>query len=278
MRDMTVIKLADQRYPPLLKETADPPSLLYVRGASDLLVRKDLVAVVGTRKTTRYGIQATASLAGELAQAGAIIVSGLALGIDAAAHEAALAAAGPTIAVLPAGVTDDDIGPRANYGLAQRILQRGGALISEKPPGTPAYRSMFLLRNRIVAGMSRATLVVEAAEKSGALATARLAIESNRDVCAVPGPITSAASAGTNRLIAQGAIPAISSEFLLDQLGYTARNDTAAREAAFSNEEKAVLMAQRAGAVTPDDIAEKTGLPIRMVLAATASLSIKGGT
>lgn len=278
MQNMDTIRLKDPRYPPLLTQTADPPFLLYVRGDASLLARTDTVAVVGTRKATRYGLTATAHLVGPLAAAGVPIVSGLALGIDAAAHEAALAAGGKTVAILAAGVSDDDISPRTNYGLAQRILRAGGAIVSEKPPGTPAYQSMFLLRNRIVAGMSRATIIVEAAARSGALVTARLALEANRDVFAVPGPITTTASIGPNRLIAQGAIPALSPEFVLETLGYeTAASPAAAgREATFSDVERAILAAQRAGALTPDDIAEKTGLPIRVVLVTTASLAIKG--
>jgi DNA processing protein len=273
MNNLIAIHLGDARYPALLRQTADPPRELFVRGDVSLLARPDLVAVV----CTRYGTQATSLLVGALAASGAPIVSGLALGIDAAAHEAALLAGGRTIAVLPAGVCDADIGPRANYGLAQRILKSGGALVSEMPVGTPAYQSMFLLRNRIVAGMCRATLVIEAAEKSGALVTARLALEANRDVYAVPGPITSEASAGTNRLIAQGAIPALSPEFLLDQLGYaTADASAAGRNLAYTDTEKAVLRARRAGAQSPDEIAENTGLPISIVLSTMAILDIKG--
>lgn len=279
MNNLIAIHLGDARYPALLRQTADPPRELFVRGDVSILAHPDLVAVVGTRKCTRYGTQATSLLVGALAAAGAPIVSGLALGIDAAAHEAALLTGGRTIAVLPAGVCDADIGPRANYGLAQRILKSGGALVSEMPPGTPAYQSMFLLRNRIVAGMCRATLVIEAAEKSGALVTARLALEANRDVFAVPGPITSEASAGTNRLISQGAIPARSSEFLLDQLGYaTTGNAVPGRNLAYTDTEKAVLKARRAGLMSPDDIAETTGLPIAVVLSTISMLDIKGAS
>lgn len=272
--ETTRIGLNDPRYPPLLKETADPPAFLYIRGDAGLLSRTDCLAVVGTRKCTRYGLEATALLAGDLAAGGAPIVSGLALGIDAAAHEAALAAGGKTIAVLAAGVEDDDIGPRTNYGLAQRILRSGGAIVSEKPTGTPAYKLAFLERNRIVSGMCRATIIVEAAETSGALVTARLALEANRDVFSVPGPITSPASIGTNHIIAEGAIPALSSAFVLDMLGV--RISRGGAEPALSNQERAVLDAFRAGATNPDDIVENTGLSVRDISAALTSLAIKG--
>ena len=272
-QDVAVIRISDQRYPPLLREIADPPAQLYVRGNAAILLREDLVAVVGMRQMTRYGETVAGRLAGSLACAGVPVVSGLALGIDAAAHEAVLASGGVAIAVLAAGVADNDIGPRANFGLAKRILATGGALISEFPSGTPATKEKFPLRNRIVAGLTKATVVVEAAERSGALITARLALESGRDVFAVPGPITSLASHGTNKLIASGAIPILSESSLLEALGL----DSATRDtAALTDDERAVLAKIDRGATSPDAIAEATGLPPRRVAAALATLAMHG--
>lgn len=274
LNEIVEIPLGDPRYPPLLARIVDPPAALYIRGDAALLRRTDMVAVVGTRKLTRYGATAAESIAGALARAGTPIVSGLAIGIDAVAHEAALAASGPTIAVLAGGVDDGSIGPQTNFGLAMRILQDGGALISENVEGFPSYKWNFLLRNRIVAGMCRATIVVEAAARSGALVTARLALESNREVFAVPGPITSSASEGTNKLIAQGAHPALSPAFVLETLGLQV--EMAGPEARLSKEERAVLEAMSEGAESPDDICDRTRLTARVVAAALASIALKG--
>ena len=272
---VTRIPLGDARYPPLLAASYGPPDALFVRGNAALLARTDMVAVVGTRKLTRYGAEACTRIASALADAGVPVVSGLALGIDAVAHEAALAAHAPTIAVLAGGIQDADITPQTNFGLAMRILAGGGALISEFGPEAPSYKSRFLLRNRIVAGMTRATIVVEAAIRSGALATARMALGAGRDVFAVPGPITSLASEGTNKLIADGAHPAISPAFVLQALGF-AEAAAAPKKHDLTPEECAVLEALAEGARGPDDICDRTRLSARIVAAALASLAIKG--
>lgn len=273
--DIAVIALDDARYPPLLRHIADPPARLFVRGNAALLGRIDAVAVVGTRKMTRYGETAAGWIASALASAGIPIVSGLALGVDAAAHEATLAAGGIAIAVLAVGVADGDIGPRTNFGLAQRILAFGGALISEFATGTTATKEKFPLRNRIVAGIAKATVVVEAAARSGALITARLALESGRDVLAVPGQITSPASEGTNGLIASGAEPVVSIASMLASLGIRTAESRA--PGALTDDERAVLAGTLAGAASPDEIAEKTGLEPRRVAAALSSLAVRGG-
>jgi len=269
-----MVPLGDSRYPPLLAQIADPPAGLYIRGDVALLSRTDMVAVVGTRKMTRYGQEAATRIAEALACAGVPIVSGLALGIDAVAHEAALAAGAPTIAVLAGGIEDESITPTGNFGLARRILESGGAIISEMPKGEPSYKSGFLLRNRIVAGICRATIVIEAAARSGALVTARLALEGNREVFAVPGQITSLASEGTNKLISQGAHPALSPAFVLETLGL--QSSAEATKAKLTNEECAVLEAMAEGARTPDDICDRTKLTARVVAAAMSSISLKG--
>lgn len=274
LSEIIEIPFGDPRYPPLLARIADPPAVLYIRGDAALLRRTDMVAVVGTRKMTRYGQEAATSIAGALAEAGLPIVSGLALGIDAVAHEAALAANAPTIAVLAGGVEDASISPTSNFGLARRILESDGALVSEQPEGMESYKGNFLLRNRIVAGMCRATVVVEAAARSGALVTARLALEGNREVFAVPGQITSLASEGANRLIAQGAHPALSPAFVLETLGM--QPAAGVPKAKLTDQECAVLEAMAEGARSPDDICDRTRLTARVVAAALASIALKG--
>jgi DNA processing protein len=199
----------DDGYPPLLRQIADPPMALFVRGNADLH-ELDAVSIVGTRSNTSYGRHVTRWLGNELARAGFAIVSGLAGGIDTHAHEAALDSGGICVAVLGSGVDDDSIYPRSNLRLAGRIVENGGSIVSEFPPGTLAKTYYFPLRNRIISGSSRATVVVEAAEKSGSLITAFQALEQNREVFSVPGPITNLQSAGTNRLLTMGAIPCTS--------------------------------------------------------------------
>lgn len=196
---------ADDNYPPTLKQIADPPFALFVRGPMELTGLE--IAIVGTRNCTPYGRGVATELSRELAQGGLNIVSGLALGVDAYAHQAALQAGGRCIAVLGGGCDDGSIYPRHNLKLAQEILEGGGTIVSEFPPGTFSLKHHFPLRNRIIAGLSRAVVVVEAAEESGSLITAHLALEQNRDVFAVPGPITSDQSRGTNKLLRMGAIP-----------------------------------------------------------------------
>jgi DNA processing protein len=191
----------DPEYPPLLLQIFDPPHLLYIQG--ELLPEDEhALAVVGSRHPTNYGSLVTNKLTSELAVAGITIVSGLAKGIDALAHEAALQANGRTIAVLAGGLLN--LYPSENKPLARRIVQQG-ALLSEFHPLAPAHPGMFPVRNRIISGISRAVLIMEAARKSGSLITADQAIEQSRDVFAVPGPITSPLSQGTNDLIRQGA-------------------------------------------------------------------------
>ena len=188
------------------------PKTLYVVGSLPT-ERRPVVAIVGTRKPTPYGKEVTFNLAYTLAQKGVLVVSGLALGIDAVAHRATLEAGGTTIAVLAGGL--DAIYPTAHRKLAEDIVKNGGALISEYPPGTPALPYQFLARNRIVSGISDAVIVTEAAARSGTLATVAHALEQNREVFALPGNITSPMSAGPNRLIQQGAHPITSAEDIL---------------------------------------------------------------
>lgn len=196
-----LVPITDPRYPPRLREVYDPPVLLFARGRVELLQTLNL-GVVGTRRPTQYGIAATARLAADLAQAQLTIASGMASGIDTAAHRAALNAKGNTVAVLGCGV--DVVYPSENRKLAAEIAA-DGLLISEFPMGSPPYPQNFPVRNRIIAGMSVGVLIVEGAQYSGSAITAKLAMEQGREVFAVPGNITSEMSWGPNLLIKQGA-------------------------------------------------------------------------
>ena len=197
--------ITPQQYPPLLRETPQPPDLLYLLGDVGCLTKPG-IAVVGSRAMTPYGAAACRAVVEACVRAGLVIVSGLATGIDAVAHETALAQHGQTIAVLGSGLDERVIFPAAHRQLAKRIVAQSGALLTEYPATTLARRHHFIARNRILAGLCLATVVVEAAERSGAINTAHHALEANRVVFAVPGSIFSTRSRGTHHLIQQGAI------------------------------------------------------------------------
>lgn len=213
---MRELKISE--YPELLKEIPDRPKVLYVRGE---MPRKDhkMLCVVGSRATSLYGRRACASLIAGLANYPVAIVSGMALGIDSEAHKAALDVGLPTVAVLPSSLDDASVYPATNKTLAQRILARGGALISEMKGPYKAAIHDFPKRNRISAGMSSAALIIEAGEKSGTLITARLALDYNREVLAVPHELWKETGAGVNRLIREGATLVQKSEDILQALG-----------------------------------------------------------
>jgi DNA processing protein len=194
-----ILLLDDGVYPSSLREIYDPPIVLYVKGAWSECLDQPCIGVVGSRRCSTYGQNSAIMLARDLAQRGVTVVSGFARGIDAAAHRGALDAGGRTVAVLGTGI--DEVYPRDHKKLAAEILDRGGALVSQFPLGTPPVSENFPYRNRIISGLSLGVVVVEAAENSGSLITARLAIEQNREVFAVPGNITSRNSFGTNYLI-----------------------------------------------------------------------------
>jgi DNA processing protein len=194
-----ILVLDDGVYPNLLRETYDPPVVLYVKGQWSESLEKPCVAIVGSRRCSTYGQNAALMLSRELAQRGVTIVSGLARGIDAAAHRGALEAGGRTVGVMGTGL--DQIYPRDHKKLADEILENKGALVSQFPLGTPPVSENFPYRNRVISGLSLGVVVIEAAENSGSLITARLAMEQNREVFAVPGNITSRNSFGTNYLI-----------------------------------------------------------------------------
>lgn len=201
-KKMALVLREDAQYPPLIRQIAHPPHLLYVYGETDLTDRFP-VAVVGTRRASAYGLTHTREIAAELAQTGVCVVSGLALGIDAAAHTGALDGGGRTVAVL--GSALDKPYPQENEPLMRRILESGGSVVSEYAPGTPPSRYSFLQRNRIIAGMCLGTLVTEGPRRSGALNTATRTLENGREVFALPGNVDSPGAQLPNMLISEGA-------------------------------------------------------------------------
>ncbi|MEQ8849216.1 DNA-processing protein DprA [Botrimarina sp.] len=209
-----VLTPADEEYPPGLREIHDPPPVLYCRGAIHAEDRR-AVAIVGTRRATRYGLRCAATFAAELARAGVTVVSGLARGVDGAAHTAALDAGGRTLAALAGGLSR--IYPPEHTRLADRVAERG-ALLAEAPPPMPPMAGAFPQRNRIISGLSLGVLVIEAAERSGALITVRHAAEQGRDAFALPGPIDSPQSRGCHRVIQEGAKLVTSVDDVLEEI------------------------------------------------------------
>lgn len=198
-----VLILDDGSYPALLREIDDPPPVLYVKGDWQACFDQPCVGVIGSRMCSTYGENASEMLSRDLASRGVTIVSGLARGIDTAGHRGAIRGQGRTVAVMGTGI--DNVYPKENNGLARDILANGGCLVTQFPLGTPPIKENFPYRNRIISGLSLGVLIVEASERSGSLITARLAMEQNREVMAVPGNITSGNSFGTNYLIKSGA-------------------------------------------------------------------------
>lgn len=235
-------------FPEMLRNIPQPPKQLYVLGNLESLLSKPRLAVVGSRKVTPYGRGTTQELVQAIAGQGVVIVSGLALGVDAIAHQAALAAGGKTIAVLPCGL--DKPYPATNRQLARKILEQGGALVSEYPEGTPPLQHQFIERNRIVSGLSDGVLITEAAAKSGTIHTAGFALDQGEAVMAVPGNITSELSKGTNNLIKTGAAPILGAQDILDALGLGKQLHMTEVLAA-NAEEEAILSALKQG--TTDD-------------------------
>jgi DNA processing protein len=264
----------DEDYPRRLREIEQPPPVLYVRGEW----RPDddfAVAIVGTRRMTAYGRQITEQVAAILAGSGVSVISGLARGVDATAHQAALNAGGRTVAVLGSGV--DRIYPPENRPLADRIISQG-AILSDYPLGTAPESSNFPPRNRIIAGLSMATVVVEAGDTSGALITAEFAAEQGRDVFAVPGSILAPQSRGTNRLIQNGALPLLTPDDLLQALDLKrAGQQIVARHILPANDVERQLMENLGSEpLHVDELGNRTGLPVAKVSAALVMMELKG--
>jgi DNA processing protein len=270
LKPSLTVKRGGARYPPLLAELHDPPRELHVRGSLDSLGRP-AVAVVGARSCSAYGAQVARWIGRELAAAGLVVVSGLARGVDGEAHRGALEAEGLTVAVLGCGIDRDY--PRSHAVLAARIAE-SGAVVSEYPPGVEPAPWRFPARNRIIAGLALATIVVEARERSGALITADFAMELGRDVFAVPGEITSGLSSGTNDLLREGAAPLTSIRDVLEALGI--QTEPPRKRASLSDDAARVLALLDDGARDANEITRGSGLSSGSVAAALVELELAG--
>lgn len=270
-----IVALDEELYPALLKQIHKPPGKLYYRGSLQIFSRPCL-AVVGTRKISAYGAQATDKIIRPLARSGLGIISGLAFGVDALAHALTLEENGLTAAVLGCGL--DTIYPATHRQLAEDIIKKGGCLISEFPPGVPAFKTNFPRRNRLIAGLTLGTLVIEAAEKSGSLITARHALHDNREVLAVPGSIFAATSAGTNQLIKLGASVVRSAEDVLeilklDQLPLSRR---LTKSQTLCSEEAQILALLNHEPLHINEIAQATQLDMRTINSRLTIMEMNG--
>jgi DNA processing protein len=271
-----VLAWSDPGYPSLLRQIPAPPLVLTIRGT---LSPDELgVAVVGSRRATEYGRRFADELGRGLGHAGITVVSGLAAGVDAAAHRGALAAGGPTVAVLGTGI--DQCYPRWHGELAEAVAAQG-ALVSEFPFGTPPFKQNFPRRNRLISGLCRGTVVVEAAEDSGSLITARHAVEQNRDVFAVPGPAQGATHRGAHRLIREGAKLVTSVEDILEEVAperidRPARARAAAAAAALTKEERRLLAAIGPDGGQVDDVIRRAAVPPAAALETLLALELRG--
>lgn len=268
-----VVTLADGGYPPLLREIIDPPLALHLRGDRSLLQRES-VAVVGSRRASPYALNAARRIVEPLAgQAGLVIVSGLARGVDAAAHESALDSGGTTLAVLGTGA--DVIYPRTHTRLFKRIEERG-LIVSEFPPGTPPLASNFPMRNRVISGLTRGTVIVEATSRSGSLITARMAAEQGREVFAVPGSIFSDGSEGTHRLIQYGAKLVHDANDVLDELSGFARLQAKAPPSPDPELREVLEVLAQDEAVHIDAAASKLRRPVTAIAESLLQLELGG--
>lgn len=278
--EITILSFTDKNFPALLHEIPNPPALLYTRGTWQDWNTLPCIAIVGSRDYSPYGKHVTESLSRELARAGVVIVSGLAFGIDSLAHEGALAAEMPTVAVLGGGVDDTSIAPQSHLRLAQEIM-RQGVLLSEYAPGTKPTTGTFPARNRIIAGITLGTLVIEAKEESGSLITARLALDFNREVLAVPGSIFSPLSVGTNTLLKQGAKLVTGVQDILNELDLTSRSssitDTPGKiESSLTDEERTLLTCLSREGLHIDKVTEISRLETTRAASLLTKLEMRG--
>ncbi|MBI5970937.1 MAG: DNA-protecting protein DprA [Deltaproteobacteria bacterium] len=267
-----VVAFTDPGYPLLLREIVDPPAMLYVKGELPDF-GNPAVAVVGTRRPSHYGLKMSEVLARDLAYSGVTVVSGMARGCDAAAHKGALSAKGRTTAVLGTGV--DVPYPRENAKLYEQILE-DGAVISEQPMSTPPAPYNFPKRNRIISGLSLGVVVVEAPLRSGALQTARLALDYNRDVFAVPGQVTSPKSMGTNRLIKEGAMLVESAGDVLGALNITVGRLAGAEPTALKGDERVIWDSLKDAPAHIDAVISATGLSAPAAIALLLDMELRG--
>lgn len=270
-------KLSPNEFPEALLEIPQPPKYLYIEGSLPDY-SKTFLTVIGSRKYTSYGREACERLIDGLRGYPIVIVSGLALGIDAIAHRAALNAKLQTISFPGSGLSRKVLYPATNARLADEIIETGGALISEYEPDFRATTWSFPQRNRLMAGISKATLVIETAEKSGSLITARLALDYNKEVYSVPGSIFSSSSKGTNRLIREGATPITESSDLLSALGFAVERNVSQNNSLLldcSSEERGVLEILHEP-LSRDELVKKAELPVHQLNSVLSLLEIKG--
>lgn len=274
--DQHIVTFDDLLYPELLKQIADPPPVLFVRGDPALLARPQ-IAIVGSRNPSALGRETAFQFAKVLSAHGFVIVSGLALGIDAAGHEGALEGQGLTVAVV--GTGPDRIYPAANKNLAMRIVGQG-AIITELPPGTPAKAHHFPRRNRIISGLCRGLLVVEAARESGSLITARLALEQNREVFAIPGSIHNPLARGCNALIREGSKLVETVRDIVEELGQYYQEDmnyiATQEQSMLDLEQQTLLNLVMYDPTSIDDLVEKTGKSVETIASMLLILELNG--
>jgi DNA processing protein len=263
----------EQKYLQMMGGIANLPKSLYLIGKLPPEAQHS-VSVIGTRKPSTYGQEVAYKLAYDLAKRGIVVVSGLALGIDAIAHKGALDAGGTTIAVMPGGL--DEFYPRTNYRLAERIIAEGGALISEYPPGEQPFKANFVARNRIVAAIANGVLVIEAATKSGTIHTAGFALDYGRPVMAVPGNITNPMSTGTNRLISTGARLITRVEDVMAEIGVAAEHIQAPFPLGDTPDEAAIIKLLSRGVRDGDELQHLSGLAPAAYSQALTMLEING--
>ena len=270
------LELSDGNYPQLLSEIKNPPKKLYYQGTLDKKIFKTCLAVVGTRKMTDYGEEITEKFVSPIARAGVTIVSGFMYGIDTVAHRACLESGGRTIAVLGCGI--DLVRPVVNQDLHRQILKNKGLIVSELLGKHPPFRWTFVRRNRIISGLSRAILVVEAGEKSGALITAEFAKKQRRKVLAIPGPVTSAVSKGTSCLIKQGAKLVSSPDDVLLELGVSLDNKgkNSNQNRIVNEKEQKILALLKEKRLLIDEIARGLDKPVGQVGQLISMMTLKG--
>ncbi|PJE69422.1 MAG: DNA-protecting protein DprA [Candidatus Staskawiczbacteria bacterium CG10_big_fil_rev_8_21_14_0_10_38_10] len=274
MTDIRKISISDKNYPKLLRKISDPPKILYFRG--EIKPDELCFGIVGTRRNSSYGKQVALEVAKDLVESGLTIVSGLAPGIDTFAHQACVERQKRTIAILGTGLDPKSIYPQSNLDLSKRIIETGGCLISEYPPGTPGSKFSFPRRNRIIAGLSMGILVVEAKEKSGSLITADYAFKEKRKVFAVPGQIYSSNSKGPHKLINKGAKLIEDARDILKELNLPQLSIIGSFAEGKTDEEKIILEVLKEGALYIDKIIEGTKLSASLVSKTLALMEVSG--
>ncbi|MDO8561028.1 MAG: DNA-processing protein DprA [bacterium] len=269
------LEYSDPDFPELLKEIPSPPYWLYIKGGAKL--NAPSLAIVGSRKATSYGREATEKIISGLSVLTDItIISGLATGIDAQAHISSLRHGLPAIAVIGTGLDRKSFFPPKNIRLSEDIIDKCGAIISEYPLGMPAFRQNFIQRNRIISGLSVGTLVVEAAEKSGALITARFALEQNKEVFAIPGSIFSPYSQGTNMLLKEGATPIFSAMDIIDELNLQRKTIQENKENPLTNESEKHILETLSEPLGLDELKMRIKIPAPDIISLLSMLELKG--